>query len=268
MKFILPLYLLTCLGPAFLVSFSCRGSATELPVKYIFELSDEPVKVHPGKIDTKSVFFPKYARGTSPETLKRQAALFQSHSPHEASKSKPAISIHMLPEITANVFTPLCIIILLFILDWRMALACMIVIPIGVLLLMGQMKDYKNRSDRYIEASSNMDSSLVEYVNGIEVIKTFTQTGKSFQKFSDSVKNYHDTTLDWWKNNVPKYVGIMVVNTVSRFHFVAKRPVFQQITEERKDVLKKSLLRTLFYQKVRICKTKEELGSGSTEMEV
>lgn len=48
---------------------------------------------------------------------------------------------HMLPEITANVFTPLCIIILLFILDWRMALACMIVIPIGFLLLMGQMKD-------------------------------------------------------------------------------------------------------------------------------
>lgn len=107
---------------------------------------------------------------------------------------------HMLPEITANVFTPLCIIILLFILDWRMALACMIVIPIGFLLLMGQMKDYKNRSDRYIEASSNMDSSLVEYVNGIEVIKTFSQTGKSFQKFSDAVKNYHDTTLDWWKN--------------------------------------------------------------------
>ena len=71
---------------------------------------------------------------------------------------------HMLPEITANVFTPLCIIILLFILDWRMALACMIVIPIGFLLLMGQMKDYKNRSDRYIEASGNMDSSLVEYV--------------------------------------------------------------------------------------------------------
>lgn len=107
---------------------------------------------------------------------------------------------HMLPEITANVFTPLCIIILLFILDWRMALACMIVIPIGFLLLMGQMKDYKNRSDRYIEASGNMDSSLVEYVNGIEVIKTFSQTGKSFQKFSDAVKNYHDTTLDWWKN--------------------------------------------------------------------
>ena len=50
--------------------------------------------------------------------------------------------------------------------------------------------------------------------------------------------------------------------------FVAKRPVFQQITEERKDVLKKSLLRTLFYQKGKTCETKEELGSDSTEMEV
>lgn len=79
---------------------------------------------------------------------------------------------------------------------------------------------------------------------------------------------YHQRPLDWWKNNVPKYVGIMVVNTASRFHFVAKRPVFQQITEERKDVLKKSLLRTLFYQKEKICETKEELGFDSTEMEV
>ena len=93
MKFVLPLYLLTCLGPAFLVSFSCRGSATELPVKYIFELSDEPVKVHPGKIDTKSVFFPKYARGTSPETLKRQAALFNPILPTRPPKAnRPSAS--------------------------------------------------------------------------------------------------------------------------------------------------------------------------------
>lgn len=82
-------------GPGVPGKFFLPGFRDGTSRKYIFELSDEPVKVHPGKIDTKSVFFPKYARGTSPETLKRQAALFQSHSPHEASKSKPAISIHM-----------------------------------------------------------------------------------------------------------------------------------------------------------------------------
>lgn len=95
MKFALRLYLLTSLSLAFPGGFCCRASATEAPVKYIFELSDEPVKVRPGKLDTKSVFFPKYARGTSPEALKRQAALVQSHAEHAPPKSKPAISIHM-----------------------------------------------------------------------------------------------------------------------------------------------------------------------------
>lgn len=95
MKFILRLYLSTCLGLAFLGSFPYRGSATEVPVKYIFELSDEPVKVHPGKIDTQSVFFPKYARGTSPEALKQQAALHQLQTPHAEPRSNPSISIHM-----------------------------------------------------------------------------------------------------------------------------------------------------------------------------
>ncbi|MBT8778686.1 hypothetical protein [Akkermansia muciniphila] len=95
MKFAPRLYLLTCLGLASLGWFCGGASATELPVKYIFELSDEPVKVRPGKIDTKSVFFPKYARGTSPEALKRQAALFHSQIRHTAPKSSPAIDIHM-----------------------------------------------------------------------------------------------------------------------------------------------------------------------------
>lgn len=107
---------------------------------------------------------------------------------------------HMLPEITANVFTPICIIIVLFALDWRMALACMLVIPVGFVLLMGQMKDYKNRADRYITACSGMDSAVVEYINGIQVIKAFSQTGTAFKKFLDAIKYYHDTTLDWWKN--------------------------------------------------------------------
>ena len=95
MKFVPRLYLLTCLGLVSLGVFCSRASATELPVKYIFELSDEPVKVRPGKIDTKSVFFPKYARGTSPEALRQQAALFRSQTAHTAPKTRPAINIHM-----------------------------------------------------------------------------------------------------------------------------------------------------------------------------
>ena len=119
---------------------------------------------------------------------------------------------HMLPEITANLFTPVCIAIVLFALDWRMALACLLVVPIGFVILLGQMRDYQNRSKRYMDANSNMDSSLVEYINGIQVIKAFNQSGVSFQKFSDSVKHYHDVTVDWWHDSwIFSSIGMTVI---------------------------------------------------------
>lgn len=95
MKFIPSLYLLTCLGITAPGSLCCQASAGEQPVRYIFELSDEPVKVRPGKIDTKSVFFPKYAKGTSPEALKQQAAVFQSQTERTIPERKASINIHL-----------------------------------------------------------------------------------------------------------------------------------------------------------------------------
>lgn len=59
---------------------------------------------------------------------------------------------------------------------------------------------------------------------------------------------YYQQSLYWWKDQVPAYVGIMVVNTASKSHFIAKRPVLREVSDERKKVLERSLLRTLFYQ--------------------
>lgn len=107
---------------------------------------------------------------------------------------------HMLPEITANVITPLFIIIYLFTLDWRMALASLISFAVGMIAMMGQMKDYEIHSKIYMDACADMDSTLVEYVNGIQVIKAFHQSARSFQRFTDVVRHYHDTTLSWWRS--------------------------------------------------------------------
>jgi ATP-binding cassette subfamily B protein len=107
---------------------------------------------------------------------------------------------HMLPEITANVVTPLLIVIYLLVLDWRMALAALISFVVGMIAMMGQMKDYETHSKTYIDACADMDSTLVEYVNGIQVIKAFHQSARSFEKFTNVVRHYHDTTLSWWQN--------------------------------------------------------------------
>jgi ATP-binding cassette subfamily B protein len=107
---------------------------------------------------------------------------------------------HMVPEMTANIVTPLTIIVVLFVMDWRMALGAVATIPIGFLITMGQMIGYKEKSARYFKANADMNDAIVEYVNGIEVIKAFNQSASSFGKFTNACKYYRDTTLEWWRS--------------------------------------------------------------------
>ena len=108
---------------------------------------------------------------------------------------------HFMPEITSNVVAPLCCILLVFILDWRMGLAALITIPLGLLGYIGMMNDYVNKSTTYMKAQNAMNSTLVEYVNGIEVIKTFNQGSASYSKFTGAINFFHDSTLAWWKQS-------------------------------------------------------------------
>ena len=107
---------------------------------------------------------------------------------------------HMVPEMTANIVTPVTIIVVLFVMDWRMALGAIATIPLGFLVTMGQLIGYKEKSARYFKANADMNDSIVEYVNGIEVIKAFNQSASSFGKFTNACKYYRDTTLEWWRS--------------------------------------------------------------------
>jgi ATP-binding cassette subfamily B protein len=106
---------------------------------------------------------------------------------------------HILPEMTSNLLAPIAIIIVLFILDWRMALAGIATIPLGFIVMMGQMIGYKENSAKYMKAGNDMNEALIEYVNGIEVIKAFNQSGSSYEKFTKAVEYFRDFTLSWWR---------------------------------------------------------------------
>ena len=67
---------------------------------------------------------------------------------------------HFMPEITSNVVAPLCCILLVFILDWRMGLAALITIPLGLLGYIGMMNDYVNKSTTYMKSQNAMNSTL------------------------------------------------------------------------------------------------------------
>ena len=86
---------------------------------------------------------------------------------------------HLLPEMTSNIFGPVCIFIYLFILDWRMALLSLVSIPVGMAFMMAVMKNYGKQYEGSVKVTQAMNSTIVEYINGIEVIKAFNQ-GKKF----------------------------------------------------------------------------------------
>lgn len=105
---------------------------------------------------------------------------------------------HFMPELPSNIAAPLCSILLIFILDWRMGLASLITIPLGILFFAAMMRGYGPRMENYMRSANDMNSSLVEYVSGIQVVKAFNRSASSYGKYSKSVNYFHDSTMEWW----------------------------------------------------------------------
>ena len=105
---------------------------------------------------------------------------------------------HVIPEVLANVIIPIVIVVLIFILNWKIALANLVTLPLGMLFSMLMMKDYEAKSKRYIEASKKMNAAAVEYIQGIKVIKAFNKSASSYDKFQKAVEDNRDSMLDWY----------------------------------------------------------------------
>lgn len=93
-------------------------------------------------------------------------------------------------------------VIYLFTVDWRMTLAALGALPVTVLsqiLLFGKIKPI---TETYFSMKEQMNSTIIEYVQGMPVIKAFTQTTKSFTKFQNSVSQYQNFQTDWVKKSL------------------------------------------------------------------
>lgn len=105
---------------------------------------------------------------------------------------------HVIPEVIANIFIPIVLIITIFIMDWRIGIANLLTIPLGLLFSMLMMRGYEEKSKRYQEAAKAMNTTMVEYVNGIKVIKAFNKSASSFGKFRKTVEENKNAMLNWY----------------------------------------------------------------------
>ena len=107
---------------------------------------------------------------------------------------------HLLPEMTSNLLVPVCIFIYLFVLDWRMALLSLVSIPVGMAFMMVVMKDYGKQYEGSVKVTQAMNSTIVEYIGGIEVIKAFNQGKHSYAKLSERVLANASYFYHWMKS--------------------------------------------------------------------
>lgn len=107
---------------------------------------------------------------------------------------------HLLPEMTSNLLGSLSIFIYLLFLDWRMALLSLVSIPVGMLFMGLVMKNYAVQYEGSVKVNREMNSAIIEYVNGIEVIKTFNQDKRSYAKYKDKVIENARYFYEWMKS--------------------------------------------------------------------
>lgn len=107
---------------------------------------------------------------------------------------------HMIPEGIANLLLPLAVFVYLILIDWRMALAAMLTIPIAAAVYAVTLSTFNRQYADYMAASNHVNSVIIEYVEGIEVIKAFNQSAASYEKFEQAVESFEKYTLDWFRS--------------------------------------------------------------------
>ncbi len=106
---------------------------------------------------------------------------------------------HAIPEGIANIVVPLLIIVLMFAVSPRVGLLSLVPLIAGVLSMGMMMKAGMEKMNDYYESAAKMNNTIIEYVNGMEVVKVFNKDGDSYKRFGEVVRDYRDFTIAWYK---------------------------------------------------------------------
>jgi len=137
----------------------------------------------------------------------------------DSTSSTEALLAHNIPDMVQAMVTPVAMIFMLFIFDWRFGSACLICVLFAFLPMAAMagpkmaenMKNYEN-------ALEYMSNEAVEYVRGIPVVKTFGQTVFSFHRFKKSIDDYNHFCLkNTYDSRIPMVLTELFINGAFAF---------------------------------------------------
>ena len=104
---------------------------------------------------------------------------------------------HMIPEGSGHILLPVISFIALLTLDWRIALASLVTVPLSLVFMTLTMIISGKSFTQYDESNAHMNSTIVEYIEGIEVIKAFGRAGTSYEKYAKAILDYKKFVVKW-----------------------------------------------------------------------
>ena len=120
---------------------------------------------------------------------------------------------HHIPDIVTALPFPLILVSYMFAVDWRLAIVVLAVLAMAF-YVMGRMytgKKIREVSKRYVETLGRMNASIVEYIRGIQVVKTFTESTIAYRKLNDDIKEYRKFANEVNVQYQPTYVGFLTI---------------------------------------------------------
>lgn len=106
---------------------------------------------------------------------------------------------HAIPEGIANLIIPAVVMVAMFFADWKLALLSLASLPFGMFAMGMMFKIGMSRMEAYYAAAAKMNNTIIEYINGMEVVKVFNRDGESYARYENDIHYYRDMTLDWYR---------------------------------------------------------------------
>ncbi len=122
---------------------------------------------------------------------------------------------HIIPECISALFLSVAIAIFMLFISWEMTLAMLLTVPLALISYKKLMGNFNELYEAQMKSNKYMNSTIVEYISGIEVIKTFNQDSQSYQKYKDAVNGYKEHTLNWFKStwNIMNFASSVLPST-------------------------------------------------------
>ena len=106
---------------------------------------------------------------------------------------------HSMPEGIANLMVPIAVYVAMFFVDWKLALLSLASIPLSLVAMMAMYSVGMKKMGPYYMAGQKMNNTIIEYINGMEVVKVFNKDADSYERFRKDISDYRNYTLAWYR---------------------------------------------------------------------